>query len=124
MFTPEKYRNKYRKDCLSYLVENYDTWPEPSATWHTARSHYGYSWTFSHDTGWYLESDLSDDRIVKADFIDAQRNVSLTCLPQQDGSYKLLVKHRKGEVSYSLTAEEFAKFVSGQNASSQILEKV
>lgn len=33
-----------RSLCLQYIQDNYDEWPKPYSTWHTARCHHGYSW--------------------------------------------------------------------------------
>ncbi|CAH6979693.1 hypothetical protein VCHA53O466_140040 [Vibrio chagasii] len=62
-----------RNQCLSYILYNYKTWPNPNSGSHLGVCHYGYSWekedcsSIRSDTPWRLVHGDSGDVILMQD---------------------------------------------------------
>lgn len=107
---------KHRTQCLAYLVANLGSWPVAGATWHIARTHAGYGWVFTKDDGWFLENELTSDRIAEHDYLQERLKVQLSLSPQQNGTFLLRIEGASGLKCYELSIADFAKAVSGQSA--------
>ena len=67
-----------RSDCIRYIKDNYEEWPKPYSTWHTATCHYGYSWTQKQNEGpWTLVHGTTKDEITEDDVLNFSEDIPL-----------------------------------------------
>lgn len=107
-----------RNDCLKYIINNYQAWPEPHETSHTVKSHMGYSWSL--DSDWVLEHDGTQDKITRADYEsakkEAEETVEVTITSITDGNYMIRLESQEGTHDVILNPSEFAKAITGKLA--------
>lgn len=107
----------HRTKCLAHLVEHYPTWPGPEASHLAATSHFGYQWVLGYQSVagdvWVMENELHGDIITEHDYNTKKREVGISFSRQTDGTFLLRIENDKGVLAYALSAEDFAKAVSG-----------
>lgn len=57
-----------RKDCLEYVVKNYNNWPAKEDSGVGAATHHGYRWTKRNGKAPWILVNASNDVITEADF--------------------------------------------------------